>query len=158
MPAITALLHTKNDALRLGRALEMLYLCDDIVIVDHGSDDGTVQLASKYGAHVFAACEETSPEVYLESARQNWILCLDPHESLSERLVSTLYEWKSQQSPSSPAFSLYLREETAAGWVAHPIPQTRLVPSDWSRWNGTMPVNDPSSPALDGELLRFAFP
>lgn len=157
MPAITALLHTKNDALRLGRALEMLYLCDGIVIVDHGSHDDTVELARKYGACVVAACKEASPEQYLKS-HQNWMLCLDPHESISEGLVATLYEWKSQPSLSAPAFSLSLREETAAGWVAHSIAQTRLVPANWTRWHGTLPANDPSAPILEGELLRFSFP
>ena len=45
MPSITALLHTENDALRLGRALETLYTCDDILIVDYGSRDATVRVA-----------------------------------------------------------------------------------------------------------------
>ena len=52
MTSITALLHTKNDALRLGRALETLYACDDILIVDHGSRDATVRVAREYGARV----------------------------------------------------------------------------------------------------------
>ena len=37
MPPITALLHTMNDALRLGRTLEMILPCAEILIVDHRS-------------------------------------------------------------------------------------------------------------------------
>jgi glycosyltransferase involved in cell wall biosynthesis len=37
MPQLTALIHTHNDELRLGRALESLRPCDELLIFDHGS-------------------------------------------------------------------------------------------------------------------------
>jgi len=153
MPAITALLHTENDALRLGRALETLYPCDDILIVDHGSRDGTVRLAREYGARVVDA----SPGRYLPATSSAWVLCLDPHESLTESLAATLYEWKSLP-PAAAAFSVFLREETAEGWIEIPTAQTRLIPPDWTHWEGRFPVTDRFALALEGELLRFAFP
>jgi len=153
MPAITALLHTENDALRLGRTLETLYPCDHILIVDHGSRDGTVRLARDYGARVV----EASAVPYLPAASSGWILCLDPHESLTESLAATLYEWKSLP-PAAAAFSVFLREETAEGWIEIPTAQTRLVPADWNQWHGRLPVTDRFALALEGELLRFAFP
>ena len=55
MTSITALLHTKNDALRLGRTLETLYACDDILVVDHGSRDATARVARAYGARIVGA-------------------------------------------------------------------------------------------------------
>lgn len=159
MPQITALLHTKNDALRLGRALETLYPCDDIVIVDHGSHDDTVQVACQYGARVFAAGLGASSHDYLQSAGGGWILCLDPHESLTESLAASLYEWKwHTEPPQAPAFSVFLREETANGWVEVPAAQTRLVPVDWRSWEGEFPMTDRSAVTLRGEVLRFAFP
>jgi len=160
MPPITALLHTENDALSLGRCLETLYPCDHILVVDHGSRDGTVHLAREYGARVVAAVPTASPDHYLRFAQPGWILCLDPRESLTENLAASLYEWKSLHTsePLSPAFSVFLREETPEGWVDHPFSQTRLVPQTWNRWQGTFPVHDPSALALQGELLRFVFP
>jgi hypothetical protein len=160
MLSITAVLHTENDAMRLGRALETLYPCDDIFIVDHGSRDGTVQIAREYGAQVMAAKAGDSPEHFLRLAPPGWILCLDPHESLTESLAASLYEWKSLSShaSNSPAFAVFLREETAEGWVDVPAAETRLVPPSWDRWNGRFPVHEPSALALAGELLRFAFP
>jgi len=155
MPAITALLHTENDALRLGRALETLYSCDDILIVDHGSRDGTVRLAREYGARVIEAA--ASHEQYLAATSSEWIFCLDPHESLTEGLAATLYEWKSLPHPAT-AFSVFLREETAEGWIEISTAQTRLIQADWTRWQGRLPVTDEFALALEGELLRFAFP
>jgi glycosyltransferase involved in cell wall biosynthesis len=162
MASITALLHTQNDALRLGRALETLYACDDILIVDHGSRDATVRVAREYGARVIDATREFLPENYLQFARTGWVLSLDPCESLTEKLAASLFEWKSEsfhsKAPAAPAFSVFLREETAQGWVEVPAAQTRLVPQSWSLWKGKYPAHEPAALTLEGELLRFVFP
>jgi hypothetical protein len=162
MAWITALLHTENDALRLGRALETLHPCDDILIVDHGSRDTTVRLAHEYGAKVVAAAPGFSSQDYLRFARAGWILFLDPCESLTEKLAASLFEWKSRtfhdKIPAPSAFSVFLREETAQGWVKVPAAQTRLVPQSWTMWKGKYPMHEPSALALEGELLRFVFP
>ena len=158
MPAITAVLHTENDALRLGRALETLYPCDHILIVDHGSSDAGVRVAHEYGARVVKVKHEASPREYLRSVVTAWIFCLDPRESLTESLAASLFEWKSLPGPPAPAFSVFLREETPAGWIDLPSPQTRLVPHSWDHWNGRLPADQPSALALEGELLRFALP
>jgi len=159
MPPIAAVLHTENDALRLGRLLETLYPCDEILVVDHGSSDATLQVAREYGAKTVAGSNGATNEQYLQSIRSNWILWLDPRESVSEGLAASLFEWKSEAVLNSGvAFSMFLREETAGGWVEHPSAQTRLVPSTWNRWAGRLPSADPSAVTLEGELLRFAFP
>ena len=69
MALITALLHTENDGLRLGRALETVYACDGIVVVDHGSRDSTVRVAREYVARVVDARPKASPEEYLLLAK-----------------------------------------------------------------------------------------
>src|ERR1700721_830814 len=116
MPRIIAALHTENDALRLGRCLETLHPCDEILIVDHGSRDGTAHIAQEYGARVMAGVARSSPEHYFRAAGweiQGWILCLEPRESLTEGLCASLFEWKSQPAGNmavSPC-SVFLREE-----------------------------------------------
>jgi len=67
MPHITALLHTANDALRLGRALETLRACDEIMIVDHESSDATVRIAREYGAQILPRKSGADPRTYLLS-------------------------------------------------------------------------------------------
>src|SRR5579859_1643082 len=154
MASITALLFTQNDALRLGRALETLYACDEILIVDHGSRDATVRVAREYGAKVVDARPGPSPGDYVRScvaasASSEWILCLDPRESVTEKLAASLFEWKSEsirgEASVAPAFSVFLREETAEGWVEVPAAQTRLVPLLWNSWKGTLPVQEPAA-------------
>jgi len=157
MRSITAMLHTQNDALRLGRALETLYPCDEILVVDHGSVDATAQIARVYGARILTQQRDTPPEEYLRLAQAKWILCLDPRESLTESLAASLFEWKTEPV-TGEAFSMFLREETVDGWAENPVAQTRLVPNNWNHWEGRLPAHSPSAIALEGELLHFVFP
>lgn len=162
MVPITALVHAHNDALRIGRCLETLHPCDEIVIVDHGSDDGTVHVAREYGARIVKVGAEGFAIGDLWGAgheREEWILCLDPSESLSDSLAASLFEWKAEAvAEAASAYSAFLREETAQGWVENPVAQTRLVPASWHRWEGRFPQNEESALVLEGELLRFVLP
>jgi|SRR5579872_1760767 glycosyltransferase involved in cell wall biosynthesis len=157
MRRITALLHTKNDERRIGRCLETLYPCDEIVIVDHGSSDQTLRVAREYGAKILPGKNGAAANEYARGTGGEWILCLDPHESLTEALAASLFDWKSQ-SVTGEAFSFRLREETPEGWIQNATAQTRLVSSNWKDWEGLFPMRRPSAIALDGELLRFVFP
>jgi hypothetical protein len=163
MLSLTAVLHTCDDGLRLGRCLETAYTCDEIVIIDHGSTDDTLHVAQEFGAKIVHAdskpgrAHRVGP---VGPVRTRWVLCLDPRESLSEALAASLLEWKWNQAdnPRSSAYSLLLREENPHGWLENPVPQTRLVPAKWDRWSGRFPESHPSSATLEGKLLRFAFP
>lgn len=160
MLSVTALLHTHNDALRLGRCLETAYPCDEIIVVDYGSTDDTLHVAREFGAKIIAVgtgaeARHIYPSKTLISTQ--WLLCLDPRESLSEALAASLFEWKTTV-PGASAYAVHLREENAHGWIENPEPQTRLVPADWNRWSGGFPQNQPSPMTLEGKLLRFSFP
>jgi glycosyltransferase involved in cell wall biosynthesis len=160
MPRITALLHTANDGLRLGRALETLRACEEVIIVDHDSSDATLRIAREYGAQILSGNSSTDPRNYLLSARHDWILCLESQESVTEGLEATLYEWRSTTDvdTNAAAFAVSIREETSTGWLELPTPQTRLVPRNWNHWNGRLPAGDSSAIALEGTILRFIFP
>jgi hypothetical protein len=160
MPPITALLHTENDALRLGRTLEMLLPCSEFVIVDHHSTDATRRIAREYGARIVAAEGDEMAKHYLDRARHDWILCMRPGESITEGLQATLFEWSAlpRDSVVGIAFSVFMREQTGEGWLDLPAPETRLIPRDWSQWHGRLPTHEPSAVPLEGELLRFTLP
>jgi glycosyltransferase involved in cell wall biosynthesis len=166
MPLITALLHTANDGQRLGRALEMLLPCAEILIVDHHSTDATVRVAREYGARVVEARGQAPANHYLEEALHDWILCLLPSESITEGLQATLFEWSSlpDAAVAEPSgFSVVVREQVGKDWMDRdwrelPEPEIRLIPRNWTLWHGNLPAHHPSSRALEGELLRIAFP
>jgi glycosyltransferase involved in cell wall biosynthesis len=171
MPSITALLHTGNDARRLSRTLETLLPCSEVLIVDHSSTDNTLRVARKYGARIVQADSRGTVNQYLDLARHEWILCLEPTESITEALQATLFEWSllpddalsgdglsGDASSGAAAFSLSVREQIGNVWHQHAAVETRLIPRSWTRWNGYLPAPEPSSVKLEGELLRLAFP
>jgi glycosyltransferase involved in cell wall biosynthesis len=152
VPQLTALIHTYNDAWRLGRALESLRPSDELLIFDHGSQDGTAAVAREYGARLLPPNDAD-----LSRARHDWILCLLPTEALSEGLEASLFEWKLVEHAASHAFSVAVREQAGEEWLTH-APTTRLLNRQARRWASPLPGDDPSAQLLAGDLLRFREP
>ena len=152
MLRLTALIHTYNDELRLGRALESLRPCYELLIFDHGSHDRTAAVAREYGGRVLVAAGAS-----LTLAQHDWILCLLPSEALSEALEASLFEWKLGEPAAGCAFSVAVREQAASAWHSHP-PTTRLLNRQARSWSGALPADDPQAQFLAGDLLRFREP
>jgi hypothetical protein len=151
MYKVTALMHVSNDAHRLGRALESLRVCDELLVVDHGSDDDTLKIA----------IPGVENGAYATDARHDWILCVLPCEALSEGLEASLLSWKHQtegkdenDSKQHPALAFALRKEKDGGWEAVP-PQTRLVNRCLVNWTTTLPPETNGALVLPGDLLHF---
>ena len=154
MPPISAIVHTHNDALRIGRTLESLRACNEVVVLDHGSDDGTLAIARAHGARVVNAAEMT-PATAARQAAHPWILVVRPNEAVAELLEAELYELRLQGAVSDPSFAFVILEETKVGWAKGPA-ETRLVPRDYTGWEGDLPAADRNARCLDGFLLRFS--
>ncbi|MFZ1009085.1 MAG: hypothetical protein WAN65_19745 [Candidatus Sulfotelmatobacter sp.] len=145
----------------MGRALETLLPCAEILIVDHDSGDATHRIAHQYGARIVGATRDAGAEDYLNLVGNDWIFCLEPRESLTESLQVSLFEWNAllpQNVANASAFSIHLRQQVGDVWADSLIPEVRLVPRNWALWRGRLPAYDPSAIALQGELLRFAYP
>jgi hypothetical protein len=157
MPPITAILQTLNDGFQLGRALESLRPCDEMLIVDHGSTDNTLCIAREYGSRIQSATPEQPLSRYLPFARHDWILCVLPSEALTEGLEASLFEWKlcgPGEVTQVPSCAVVVRAEGRAHKTETET-STRLVPKIWDAWDGPLPRHDPRSLLLQGELLRF---
>lgn len=164
MMKITALIHTHNDGERIGRALDSLRACDEVLVVDHASTDDTTKIAREHGATVKEGVPGVNPGVYAIDAHHDWILCLLPTESVGEGLEASLFEWKNRDEKESKdnaaeqhSVGFQIREETDSGWKelgAH----TRLVNRNNINWPGHLPLDDPNAEILPGHLLRFSKP
>ncbi len=160
MAKITALIHTHNDAERIGRALESLRACDQVLVVDHASTDDTVKVAGEHGAEVKEDVPGVSAGVYAVDARHDWVLCLLANEAVSEAMEASLFEWKEKAEKvleGQSCFSFQLREETPQGW-RELGPHTRLVNRKKINWEGHLPVDHPTAEVLPGHVLRFTKP
>ena len=87
-PSITACLIVKNEERFLDKCLQSLQgTADQIVVVDTGSTDRTVEIARTHDAeiHHFEWCDDfaAARNFSLEKARGDWVLILDADEVLT---------------------------------------------------------------------------
>lgn len=158
MTGITAILQTFNDELRIGRAVESLRCCDEVLVIDHGSWDETCKIAKHFGAKVTDATGEvTGWRRYLHHTRYEWILNVEPAESVSESLEASVWEWKLGKHQERCGFGLVTSEETPHGWVLHPA-ELRLVHRERDTWQGAKPNPELSPHIFEGHLLRLRIP
>jgi len=159
MPKITAIVHAHDDALRIGRALDSLRACDEVVVVDHSSADDTIKVARKHGAVVKKGLPGVEPGAYVIDARHDWIFCLHPDEALNEPLEASLLEFqeRSEEEVAATCYNVALREETGSGW-RNLAPETRLANRTSVNWTTKCPPQMPQAPTLAGEVMRFREP
>ena len=157
MPKLTALIHTSNDALRLGRALDSLRACDQVIVVDHGSSDNTEKVARDHGANFKQGIPGVDRGAYAVDASHDWILCLSANESLSEPLEAALFDWKSKDHEDAAGFNVRVREESHNGWKNQAV-ETRLVNRKRINWTGDLPPTTSVNEVLPGDVLRFCEP
>jgi glycosyltransferase involved in cell wall biosynthesis len=90
---ISGCIITKNEEKNIAKCLGSLKrTVDEIIIVDTGSEDGTVRIAEDLGAHVFKQNWENdfskAKNSALDRARGDWIVFLDADEYFDETSVS----------------------------------------------------------------------
>ncbi|MDB6023464.1 MAG: glycosyl transferase group 1, partial [Pedosphaera sp.] len=101
VPSLSVCLIARNEEKFLGQCLQSVRgLARQIVVVDTGSTDRTVEIAKSHGAEVFefAWCDDFSAarNAALEHATGDWILVLDADEELmAEHRETILQEMKS---------------------------------------------------------------
>lgn len=85
---LTACVVARDEQATLGACLASVApMVDEIVVVDHGSQDDTAAVARAAGARVVAspaAHHEHARNAYLEAVETPWVLVIDADERLSE--------------------------------------------------------------------------
>jgi glycosyltransferase involved in cell wall biosynthesis len=93
-PTISAILITKNEERNIAECLESITFCDEIVIVDCGSTDQTVQCARDLGAvvHVIEDWQGfgIQKQRALDLATCDWVLSIDADERVPPGLRSEI--------------------------------------------------------------------
>jgi glycosyltransferase involved in cell wall biosynthesis len=103
---ITIIILTRNEAARIKECLQSVAWADEIIVIDNGSTDGTVELAKKLGVTVIESKEKSFSrlrEFGSEKSKNDWILYIDADETvpvpLQKEIVSTLGAFQPQLSP-----------------------------------------------------------
>lgn len=139
---ITATIITLNEERNIARAIESLRCVDEILVVDSGSVDRTVELAANLGARVIEANwrgYSAQKNWAAEQASHDWILSLDADEALSEALEAEIWNLKKTgpryDAYTMPRLACYLgRWILHSGW--HPDRKLRLYHRSKALWVG----------------------
>src|SRR5439155_8460170 len=139
---ITATIITLNEERNIARAIESLRCSDEILVVDSGSVDRTVELAQNLGARVV----ETEWRGYAgqknwaaEHASHDWILSLDADEAVSEALEAEIWGLK-KSGPRHDAYTMPRLARYLGRWILHsgwyPDRKVRLYHREKAKWVG----------------------
>jgi glycosyltransferase involved in cell wall biosynthesis len=87
---LSAIIIVKNEATNIAACLDALAFCDERVVVDSGSTDDTIALATARGARVVAhEWKGYGPQknIALSLAEGDWVLSIDADERVSPELA-----------------------------------------------------------------------
>lgn len=91
---VTVVMPVLNEAPRLAEALEPLNWADEVIVVDGGSHDQTVEVARKIGATVLQIPGSTiaaQRNAGISAARNPWVFALDVDERISGALINEIH-------------------------------------------------------------------
>src|SRR4051812_15723395 len=133
----------KNGAARIGLALDSLAWCTEIVVVDSGSVDGTVELARGHASGKVRVVEHAWEGFNLqrkfaaEQCGTDWVLMLDADEECSAELRGELEGLGAKDVEGVAMFRMPRKNFVARRYVRcwSPDFQTRFVHKDRVEWN-----------------------
>jgi glycosyltransferase involved in cell wall biosynthesis len=119
---------TRDEEAQVGDCLESVGWADEIIVVDTGSVDRTVELCAKFGTHVYRRPWQgyaPAKNAALALATGDWVLSLDADERVSAGLQQEI--GRLQQQPL----------HTCANGYA--VPRRNYVWGYWLRYGGLYP-------------------
>jgi (heptosyl)LPS beta-1,4-glucosyltransferase len=111
---------TKNEERNLAACLKSVSFTDDIVVVDSGSTDRTVEIAGEFGCRVFV--EEwkgygPQKNSAVDKCRHEWVLLLDADERVPDETMEAIKE--ALKGPAADAYSFRRRNYFHGKWIKH---------------------------------------
>ena len=122
MATLSVLVITKNEEHNIVDCLESVKWADEIVVVDSGSDDKTVELARRYSQKVYVKPWEgyaASKNFALEQCMGDWILWLDADERVTGALGDEIQSILEQRVTDSVGFEVSRKAFFLGKWIRH---------------------------------------
>ena len=118
---ISAIVHTFNEEKNIDRCLSSLTFADEIVLVDMGSTDKTLEIARTHKArtfpHSYTGFVEPARNYAIEKARGDWILIVDADEEISKELAR--YIKAETKNPRGDFYRVARKNIIFSKWVRH---------------------------------------
>lgn len=164
---LSAAIICQDEADRIEDCLASVAWCDEIVVVDSGSRDATVEIASKFASRVvhnpwpgYVAQKNFA----LEQTTGDWILCLDADERVTPALRAAI-ERALASEPQAVGLEVRRHVFYLGRWIDHggwyPDWKLRVVRRGRARWGGVDPhdklVADGPTARLEADLVHLTY-
>lgn len=170
-PFISAFIICKDEERYIRAALDSVKWCDEIVVVDSGSTDRTLEICAEYTDRIYKRGWPgfvAQKQFALDQCRGQWVLCVDADEVVSPELMASmqavLAEDRKVKSDVNgywvPRIVFFLdRWWKKGGW--YPEYKVRLFRRSNTTWGGTDPHEHPlvegKIERLSGDLLHYTY-
>lgn len=119
---VSILILTHNEEANLPACLDALTWCDDIVVLDSGSTDATIAIATSRGARILTRAFDTFADQRnfgLEHGafRHDWILHLDADEVVTPQFKAALLAL--EETPGIDAYRVPSKTMLFGKWIRH---------------------------------------
>ncbi len=167
MEPISATLITLNEEENIREALESLRWTDEIVIVDSGSSDGTLDICRQFTDRIFHRDWTgfvDQKNFAVERAGHNWILSLDADERPTPELREEIQRLR-KSGFQVPGYQIPRVAFFMGRWIRHgdwyPDYQLRLFDRRRGRWQGgrvheSVKIEGERN-LLKGEILHYTY-
>ena len=143
---ISACIIAKDEAEMIADCVKSVAFCDEVVVLDSGSTDGTQGLARAAGARVvetdwpgFVAQKNRAAA----AAANDWVLSIDADERVDARLRAAIERLRAGSEPEAAAFEMTRHVFTLGRWIDHggwfPEWRVRLFDRRRAAWGGIDP-------------------
>lgn len=158
---ISACVITLNEADRIDACLGSLAFCDEIVVVDSGSTDDTRERAAAKGARVIVRDFDgyrTQKDFAVQSARNDWVLCLDADERVSPPLRQSIESECARGFANAAGFRFARATNYFGAYLRHgnayPDRVLRLFDRRRGGWHGDRQIHEHA--IVDGSIVTLA--
>ena len=164
---LSSVVIARNEESRIATCLDSLSFCDEIIVVDNGSTDKTLEIAEKYNANVHRVKEtdfSALRNVGKEKAKGIWILYVDADEVVTEKLkeeINRVTSYKLQVTSFSNPSPVNPQHKTISAyyikrcnyylgykWTVQDKMQRLFFKDKLIRWEGTIH----ETALIDGEM------
>jgi glycosyltransferase involved in cell wall biosynthesis len=156
---ISAVIITKNEVAKISNCLQSLHtVTDDIIVIDSGSVDGTIQKAEHLGARVFETIWKgfgSTKNFGNLKAKYDWILSLDADEVLSTELRKELINLVPENGNiyAIDRKNIYLGKEIKfSGWSPDWV--YRIFNKNEAQWNDNL-VHEKLESQDDSKIIKL---
>lgn len=164
---VSIVMLTRNEEINLKDCLERCTFAREILIVDDGSTDNTVQIAESFGAKVLhrsLAGDWGAQQTFgIQNASEDWVFLLDADERVSTTLAEEIRNSVKKGDKCCywvPRKTHYLSNDKQAHGALRPDSVARLFPKEGSYVEGLVHpqiVTPYPENKLTGDLIHYSY-